>query len=520
MKQKSLGAILLIMFCAVILAFGLRGLPGSPTADMVNTPAWKEKGPLELSPERGRYALTYSIIEDHSLQFSIPVARFATPDLGVTPEGKYVSLFAPGVSFLVAPGYWIGKYMGIAQVGTFAVIALFALANALLIAAIAVRLGVDPRAGALGALTFLFATPAFSYAVTLYQHHISVFLILISLYALIRWDTFWSFVLVWFFSALSVVVDNPNFFFMLPIALAALAKAVFFERKDGRWHVHANLFGVFALYALIPPILFFLWFNNASHGDPLKLSGTLQSVQNIGADGRPVYEAANQEALLSEGEVVQHKKTAVNFFKTRNLLNGFYEHFISPDRGIIYFTPVMLMGILGMVMLYRVHVRWGILFLAIIGANVLLYSMWGDPWGGWAFGSRYLIPSYALLAIGVAYALSRLKNNYVLLLVFAALFSYSVYVNAVGAITSNTNPPQAEVLALEKVTHKQEKYTYERNIDERDKGEIKSFVFQTIGKKYVTPRTYHLAIAGAILLAGLFLITRLVLRAPPNRYGV
>src|SRR5438105_4429802 len=102
------GTILFIAFCAFILSFSLRGLPGNPTPAELNTKVWKDNGPFELSNERGRFALLYSVIEDHKLNFSVDLAKFAVPDLAYT-NGKYVSLFAPGVSFIDIPGYLLGK---------------------------------------------------------------------------------------------------------------------------------------------------------------------------------------------------------------------------------------------------------------------------------------------------------------------------------------------------------------------------------------------------------------------------
>ena len=69
--------ILFILFCAAILILGLRGIPGNPDAYTLNTQQWKpneptESAPFELSPERGRYALTYSLVEDKSVQISVP----------------------------------------------------------------------------------------------------------------------------------------------------------------------------------------------------------------------------------------------------------------------------------------------------------------------------------------------------------------------------------------------------------------------------------------------------------------
>ncbi len=164
-----------------IILISLRGVSGNPTKENINSDYWVGKGPFELSPERGRFALTFSLVEDKSFQFDLPVARFAIPDLGYI-NSKYVSLFAPGISLLTIPGYFIGKYLGITQVGVFAVISLFAFLNVLLIEAIASKLGARKAYSILASLVFIFATPAFTYAVSLYQHHVSVFLLLSGIY--------------------------------------------------------------------------------------------------------------------------------------------------------------------------------------------------------------------------------------------------------------------------------------------------------------------------------------------------
>src|SRR3989338_9080967 len=342
---SKLGIALIILFCAAVLALGLRGIPGNPTADELNSPAWKDSGPLELSPERGRFALLYSIVENNSLQFSLPIARFATPDLGLSPDGKYVSLFAPAVSFIAIPGYIIGKYFGASQVGTFAVIALFAIFNVLLIRAIAVRLGADKTAAAIGALTFIFATPAFTYAVTLYQHHISLFIILLSVYILLRWNNFWSLSAVWFLLALSTAVDNPNVIFMAPIGLYAVAKMFIIDKEPAKIIIRFRKKALIALIGALVPVILFLWFNQASHGNPLKLSGTLPRVLTIDESGKPAQKPLNlsQEKNPANQDT---KKSAIGFFQTRNLLNGFYIHIFSPDRGIIFYAPVILLGLL------------------------------------------------------------------------------------------------------------------------------------------------------------------------------
>src|SRR5690606_17399700 len=125
----------------------------------------------------GRFALAYSLIENNSFYFTEEIARFASPDVGFH-KGNYVSLFAPLLSFLATPGYLLGKYLGASQVGAFATISVFAILNLLLIRSVATKLGANSIAATIGAISFVFASPAFAYAVNLYQHHVSTFLIL------------------------------------------------------------------------------------------------------------------------------------------------------------------------------------------------------------------------------------------------------------------------------------------------------------------------------------------------------
>lgn len=525
MKKHSYITIIFFIFCAIILVLSLRGIAGNPRAETLNNPEWKEDGPLELSPDRGRFALTYSLIEDESFQFSLPLARFTTPDVGYI-NGKYVSLFNPGVSFLIIPGYVVGKYFDAGQVGTFAIIAFFALINIALIRAIAMRLGANPLASSLGALVFVFATPAFAYAVSLYQHHISTFLLLLAVYAVIRWNNLWSVALVWFISALALAVDNPNIFFMFPVALYALGRIIWIKEEEHGFKINFKLAGALTFLGVIFPAIFFMWFNYESYGSSFQLPGTIKSVQEIDEFGNPTTskllqntnDAVKQDSdngnISGEDvqtETPQKKKKAVGFFRTRNLLNGFYIHAIGPDRGVVRFAPAILFGIFGIIYLYKKNRKIANLLVSVIGANILLYSMWGDPWGGWAFGSRYLIPTYALLGIGIALALTRFRKNYFFIAFFVLVSGYSVWVNSLGAITTSKNPPQPEILGLEKVTGREEKYTFMRNWQELKDGRSKSFVFQTQAKNYVTAVQYHqiIYISIIVLMTAMILVLNL-----------
>ena len=500
--------ILLITFIlfAIVLAVSIRGIAGNPNSGDLNTPRWKELGPFELSPERGRFALLYSFIEDKSLIFKLPVARFATPDLGYT-NGNYVSLFAPGVSFAAIPGYLLGKMFGLAQIGTVTIISIFALINAFLVFKISKFLGAHAYASLTASTIFLFATPAFTYAVTLYQHHISLFLILLSIYILMRWRGFLGLCAVWFLVAVSIPVDYPNLILMAPIALWATGRIIWGKMEKKGFTISLKFWAMFAPLVALIPLAFYVWFSLGSYNRPLQLSGTIDSVQAINAAGKPTTSGLVIDQRVKEivaGENSQDK-SATGFFRTRNLLNGFYIHSISPDRGVIYFAPIVLLGIMGVFALWSKKQKEVNLLVSVAVMNIVLYSLWGDPWGGWAFGSRYLIPTYAILSILLAQAVTSFIKKKSFLILFLVLSVYSIGVNTLGAISSSANPPKVQVLALEKQTGKIQRYSVDRNFNYVVSGFSKSFVYNTYLKNFVTPITFYSIITAILVSMVLFL---------------
>ncbi len=525
LQQISL-PMLCIIFTAVILMLSIRGIAGNPTSNNFNSSSWRENGPFEQS---GRFALLYSVLEDHSFQFSLPVAQFATPDLAII-HNHYVSLFAPGVSFIGMPGYLVGKILGISQVGTFAMIALFALVNMLLIMAIAIRLGANKLASAIAGLTFLFATPAYAYAVDFYQHHISTFLILLSIYCLIRYKNFFSYMLVWFLCGTSIVIDYSNLFMILPIGLYTLFGIVSYKIRRKSMDVELHFGRLFNAVSAIIPVLFLLWFNFMSFGNPLQLSGSLPRVEKIQTVNNKQINKLNIEAAAkitktgntnSNTSPKNNEINAITFFNPRYLLNGFFVLFISPDRGTLIFTPIMILGVIGLIIAYRRRIPYLSLFVAVIGINILLYAMWGDPWGGWAFGARYLIPSYAILSIFIAIYLTRFGRKNIFLLLFLMLFSYSTAVNTLGALTTSNNPPMIEAQALEKISGVKQDYTYVRNFNYLNTQGSKAFIYTTFAKHFISAWDYYLDIIFSIIIftSVLLVISKISLSRKENNYA-
>lgn len=499
--------ILIALVVTVVLAAAVRGNMGVPSMQELNTSFWKDDGPLELSPERGRFALVYSVVEDQSVHFSLEIAKFATPDLGYI-NGNFVSLFAPGVSYLVIPGYIIGKYLGASQVGTFAVVSIFALLNFFLISAISRQLKVGRAASMLAALLFLFGTPAFAYAVTLYQHHVTVFLLLSSIYLLLKFkEKVWPLLLVWFICALAIVVDYPNLFLFFPVGVVGLGRMFNIVHQDKKYIISANLKAILTIVMVVFPLAFFLWFNQQSYGNPMQLSGTVQSVQNLGENGEVQYMTdGTEEQQVGPDE----DKTSVSFFDTRHMLEGLYTLLFSPDRGTFVFTPVILFGFLGFYFAYKKYPSEVALLFAVCAVNLILYAMWGDPYGGWAFGARYMIPSFAMLAVGCGYLFHYSRKNFLFFIILLPIIIYSLAVNSLGALASNKIPPKIEVLALEAQSGKQERYSYGRAYEFIKSDDSNSFIFNIVAHQYMTALQYYYTTVGVLSVVAIFLMARIV----------
>jgi hypothetical protein len=82
------------------------------------------------------------------------------------------------------------------------------------------------------------------------------------------------------------------------------------------------------------------------------------------------------------------------------------------ERGLFVLTPVVLVGVAGLVVLARRAGRpgarvAGVVGLAAFAGFLLVQSGWGNSTGGDSPGARYVTPALPLLAAGVAVALSR-----------------------------------------------------------------------------------------------------------------
>ena len=148
----------------------------------------------------------------------------------------------------------------------------------------------------------------------------------------------------------------------------------------------------------------------------------------------------------------------------------------------------------------------GLLAFSVMLIVYVTYGMFGDPWGGWAFGGRYLIPAAAMACVLIAPALTKFARRPLFVLPFFALSFYSLYIATLGAVSTTLVPPKVEVDAMPDPIP----YTYQRNIDLLNSGVSSSLVYNWLLANKLSPMSYanYYAILSGTVFAFLYLHVR------------
>lgn len=389
MKDRVI-IIFILLLGLVLYGLTLRGAAGNPTANQFKNNLDLPTNAFELSPERGRYVQIANMAENGVYNLTETWAEIAYPDVGISTDGKISSYFAPGVSYFTLPFYLLGAKYNLAQVATFFAESLISIVTLIFIYLIGRRVFALPRWAAFFAvLTYGFASTSWSYAITLYQNAFTACFIVTAFYAAWRFsqpDTRYRFLYaayVWLAYALAIFVDYPNAVLMLPVMVYLAVSTFSFKQVEAgvtvsiRWSAIATVVVFMAVTGL------HFWHNATYYGSWRTLAGELSGYT-------PKSVLATRTLLplpaVATSTIETEEKTAIGFFDEQSLPQGFSVLLFGDERGLLFFSPIFLFAILGVVYaLNRKEARERAAYIvpvALIATNVFLYASWGDPWGG------------------------------------------------------------------------------------------------------------------------------------------
>jgi len=462
MNKKNL---ILSTQCAIVigllLAGSLRGWPDLTTQDM------SPGSPFESSNNNSRYALVQAMVHDRTFILDTEKARFSSPDVSKLGD-RYFSIFTPGVSFLGLPFYLAGRFLGNPQLVTYLSVTLLALVNFFLVVLLARRLGATVPASLLSGSLFLFGSNALSYATTFTQHHPSTTVILLSLLISGARLSLWRDLLFGLLFGIGLLLDIPNVFFLAPPAVYLMYRHFEFNYRNPLLSVRFNPRFLVTFLGIAAGILVLIWYNLGTTGSPFLLA------QFVGTTDDFVFNPVGPDPTTLVQEESQIVRLPLN---TRKQLNGFYTLLVSNERGWFYYSSFIVFGLWGLYEAYRRQQsrNSALLYISLISVMLVIYSMFGDPWGGWSFGPRYLIPATAVACIPIGLIVTRFRKNLAFTILFWAAALWSIFLSSLGALTTNLIPPKKEASGLSVYIP----YTPLRNVEMMNQGRTSSLFYNT-----------------------------------------
>ncbi len=272
-------------------------------------------------------------------------------------------------------------------------------------------LGYSERTAAAGALLFGLGTVAWPYSKVFFREPLVLLLLLSAALCLTVWRSCWRTLRggLWlagftFFFLLALLTKEAALL-SVPIYLVIALPRVSLRRGWGR----------LAALAVLAAMLV------------LVVAAALNAVLGVIEVPRSYDPLARLQAVAGKEEFIAY---------------ALLSYLFSPGRGVFAFSPVLLLGIPGVVILIRAR-RWRealvpltTLAVFVVGYAVLRHEHW---YGGLAWGPRYLVPATSLLmlaALPALAALEKVKPAHPARIGAAILVLLSVWVQLNGVLIS------------------------------------------------------------------------------------
>ncbi|MGP8125007.1 MAG: hypothetical protein ACLQEQ_03945 [Nitrososphaerales archaeon] len=354
--------------------------------------------------------LDYAIWANHALALG-RVGQFTPNSVDIFQyKGQYFSALAPGLSLLALPLV----ATGFALVGHFTEFGPVMLLSELFVAvmnALAAlflyklsRMYFREATASFIALAYAFSTVGWPFATFFFQSDVSAALDVVAVYCVLRVARGSGGSAVILLGGLSVAaamtVDYVNVLLM-PVLLAYVVVAL---RKD--------------------------------HGLLAKAASGFASSSFLGVLAIGFYNRLSfGQILVTSEQLYLHSSSLLGEFSTPLYL-GVLLNLLTPLRGIFLYSPILLVGVVGLGKMLRNSAvrKEGLLILAVFLALFLPYCAWYGPTGGLSVGPRFIVASLPFLLLPAGFVMEggwRYRGP-----VIYVLYSLGVVVNGLEALTS------------------------------------------------------------------------------------
>ena len=295
------------------------------------------------------------------------------------PDGSLYGRKGVGMALLALPLVWVAlkwAALGLVQTALLLNPILIAWTGGLVYRA-GRRLGWSQQVAVITALVFGLATLAWPYAQTFFSDPVAGWGLFAAFYGLLSYDQtrrkrYLALAgLTW---GLAYLARSINLVTLPLYALALLAILVQGSNWRANWRTNWR--------ASLRRLLLDRWRPWTTFALPVILAGLVSLWWNFARYGN----------LLDSGYLEAESFSA-------NLMVGVFGLLIGPARGLIWYSPVLLLAIPGAVRLGRAHPWPTGLALAVSAVYVLLYAKWFMWHGGFSWGPRFLVPLMPFLAL-------------------------------------------------------------------------------------------------------------------------
>jgi hypothetical protein len=339
------------------------------------------RGLFQSIDELAMFSMAESLVQGQSLQ---------TPQLAFARYHNRVGRLEPLQPLLAAPLYWLAvRSTWLGNIHTVMLLnVLITAATGAVLCVVLLRLGHPNRRAVLGALVYGLATIAWPYGRSFYREPLVSLLFTMAVLGWVRWRQTHR------LGHLAMVG--------LCLALAPVAKAT-----------ATLVWPAFGLAFILEPGL--------SRRVRVRRGMSVVAFSALGVLVLALLYAMRHRSGLSSILVY------VDAWTTPALvLSRIFGLLVGSGRGLFVFSPVLLLSLPGLVLLWRRDSSLAVLVVAALVSLVLGYSSYEDWHGGLVWGSRFLVPVVPLLVLPVVECLSVKSRGW--RLAMASLVAMSAFI--------------------------------------------------------------------------------------------